>query len=249
MRRFVSVGLALALLLLSGCFGKGTAQPDTTAEPTELPYVEPSEASTQPTEPSEASTRPTEPEETLVADDRLKVVEIGRYSGKNPEGGSDEDVENVVALRVENVSNQVCQFCTIEYEIGGQHAVFQLSELPVGKSAWVLESTGMTAEVDADCTYQTCAAAFRDEGAPWLTNIEATGGGGELTVTNTGETDQPLVTVYYKLTYGDDLYLGGIAYRVTVSDLKAGESQTLPAGHFYEGACEIVGIYADGASQ
>jgi len=232
MRRLVSVGLALALLLLSGCSGKQTAQPDTTAAPTELPYVEP----------SEASTRPTEPEEMLVADDRLKVVEIGRYSGKNPEGGSDEDVENVVALRVENVSNQVCQFCTIEYEIGGQHAVFQLSELPVGKSAWVLESTGMTAEAGADCTYQTCAAAFRDEGAPWLTNIEATGGGGELTVTNTGETDQPLVTVYYKLTYGDDLYLGGIAYRV-------GESQTLPAGHFYEGACEIVGIYADGAPQ
>lgn len=239
MRRLVSVGLALALLLLSGCSGKQTAQPDTTAAPTELPYVEP----------SEASTRPTEPEETLVADDRLKVVEVGRYSGKNPEGGSDEDVENVVALRVENVSNQVCQFCTIEYEIGGQHAVFQLSELPVGKSAWVLESTGMTAEAGADCTYQTCAAAFRDEGAPWLTNIEATGGGGELTVTNTGETDQPLVTVYYKLTYGDGLYLGGIAYRVTVSDLKAGESQTLPAGHFYEGACEIVGIYADGAPQ
>ena len=141
MRRLVSVGLALALLLLSGCSGKQTAQPSTTAAPTELPYVEP----------SEASTRPTEPEETLVADDRLKVVEIGRYSGKNPEGGSDEDVENVVALRVENVSNQVCQFCTIEYEIGGQHAVFQLSELPVGKSAWVLESTGMTAEAGADC--------------------------------------------------------------------------------------------------
>ena len=85
MRRLVSVGLALALLLLSGCSGKQTAQPDTTAAPTELPYVEP----------SEASTRPTEPEETLVADDRLKVVEVGRYSGKNPEGGSDEDVENV----------------------------------------------------------------------------------------------------------------------------------------------------------
>ena len=42
MRRLVSVGLALALLLLSGCSGKQTAQPDTTAAPTELPYVEPS---------------------------------------------------------------------------------------------------------------------------------------------------------------------------------------------------------------
>lgn len=238
MRHFISALLVLALLLLSGC--AAASDGGTTAEPQlEYPTVSPAPASTQ----------PSEPEETFLSDDRLCVRRVGRYSGLNPEGGSDESVENVVALLVENVSDQACQFCTIVYEINGETATFQLSELPAGKSAWVLESAGMTAQSDPTCVYQTCTAAFRDTSDAWLDGVTAVGANGELTVTNGSETDYPLVAVYYKLTYGTDVYLGGIAYRVTVSDLKAGESQTLPAGHFYEGACELVGIYADGAPQ
>lgn len=251
-KKLLPIFLMSLLLLLSACRAGDTGQPDTDPGGTSL--SEQPGASENGSEQSETTPPETEPptqpptEVAQIADGRLLVVQTGRYSGLNPENGADEQTENVAALLVLNSSEQVCQFCTLEYTIDGETALFNLSELPAGKAAWVLESTGMTVGEDAEFQYESETSVFRDEDAAWLSDIAASGGDGKLTVTNQGETDQPTLTVYYKLTYGENTYLGGIAYRVTVSDLKAGESQTLPAGHFYEGACEIVGIYPDGAA-
>lgn len=230
-----------ASLLLSACRAGDTGLPS--ADPGEASLSEQTGVSENGSEQSEAPSPETEPptqpptEVAQIADGRLLVAQTGRYSGLNPENGADEQIENVAALLVLNSSEQVCRFCTLEYTIDGETALFNLSELPAGKAAWVLESTGMTVGEDAEFQYESDTSVFRDEDAVWLSDITASGGDGKLTVTNQGETDQPTLTVYYKLTYGENTYLGGSAYRVTVKDLKAGESQTLTAGHFTHAGC------------
>lgn len=210
---------------------------------------ETAEATQETAETTQEFTEPaTEASEMLreVAGGRLTVADIGSYSGRNPENGSDEAVEGVAALLVLNRSEQTCQYCTLEYEIDGQTALFRISELPPGKAVWVLEATAMPMAADASCVYISDTSVFRDAQDVSLSDITAVGGNGSLTVTNHGTVDYTNLAVYYKLTYGENTYLGGIAYRITVGELKSGESRTLTAGHFYEGAAEIVGIYADG---
>lgn len=242
--------LVLLALLLAACGRAGrqtdeSAAPQSSAEETTDLYVSDSSE----VDVSEYLPSTKEPLVAEVADGRLMVLQSGQYSGLSPENGADTQVENVAALLVANISDQTCQFCTLNYTIDGTPALFQISELPAGKAVWVLEATQLTIAQDASFQYASDISAFRAAGDEWLPDISASGDDGRLTVTNTGATDYPLVTVYYKLTYGENTYLGGIAYRITVDGLAAGESRTLDAGHFYAGACEIVGIYADGAAQ
>lgn len=242
MKRVISSALLL-LLLLSGCAVQEDAPEVVPVDNGRLEAV--TTATTLPPLVFE-TTAPAESPLPQVADGRLTVADVGSYSGMNPENGADEAVTGVAALLVVNTSDQTCQFCTLEYAVGGAAAVFQLSELPAGKAVWVLEATGMTMAEDAECVYVSDTAVFREAEDAGLADVTAVGGNGTLTVTNNGAEDYDRLAVYYKLTYGENTYLGGIAYRVTVEALKAGESRTLTAGHFYEGAAEVVGIYADG---
>lgn len=261
MKKSLLLILALALLLCACQSKKAKSQPEqsTASAPSESRTTEPSDvtppvsdvAPTQTDTPSEA-TEPPVPETTappkLVqpADGKLVVARTGRFSGVDPENGADEDVTDVAALLIVNTSDQVCQYCTLSYTVDGKAAVFLLSELPAGKAAWVLESSGLTVGEDAKFTYEDDVSIFREADAAWLDGVSVEGDNGSITVTNTSGADYPLVTVYYKLIREDDTFLGGIAYRITVNDLKAGESRTLPAGHYYKDACQVVGIYADG---
>lgn len=237
--------LLAALLLLTAC-GKTKDEPSGSAPAGTSDN--PSETVTSPLPSESDAVQDTQPTVLDVADGRLMVLQSGAYNGLCPENGSDERVENAAALLVANVSEQACQFCTLNYQIDGEDAVFQISELPAGKAVWVLESGGKTTSADAVFTYVSDISVFREQDSQWLPDVTAEGGDGKLTVSNQSDRDYALITVYYKLTYGENTYLGGIAYRVTVDGLKSGESKTLTAGHFYEGSCEIVGIYADGAT-
>lgn len=242
--------LLLVALLLAACgqtAGK-TNGSETTQSSTEA-SVQPDVADTSEEEFTEYLPSTKEPLVAEVASGRLMVLQRGAYSGLSPENGADAQVENVAALLVANISEETCQFCTLNYTIDGTPAVFQISELPTGKAVWVLEASQLTIAQDAGFHYESDISAFRAADSVWLPDVTATGDGGQLTVTNAGATDYSMVTVYYKLTYGENTYLGGIAYRITVNGLAAGESKTLTAGHFYAGACEIVGIYADGTAQ
>lgn len=179
----------------------------------------------------------------LAADDRLEIQNCASYTGLYPEDGSDEQVEQVAAILVKNVSSEVLQFCSLSMTVDGEAATFVLSELPAGACVWVLEANRLTAPQTAEYCYVSDSSSFHAPAE--LSNISVTGGEGTITLTNQGETDCGSAAVYYKLLYDENTYLGGITYRVSVSDLKAGQSQTVTAGHYYFNAAEIIGIYSN----
>ena len=64
-----------------------------------------------------------------------------------------------------------------------------------------------------------------------------------ITVTNRGDSAVSQVYVYYKNASGD-LLLGGITYRVGLTDLGPGETQSCYAGHFSDGSRLLFVTYA-----
>ena len=159
----------------------------------------------------------------------LSLMSASRYAGAFVEDGSDETVADVLAITVRNDGNKTVQYAHITLTQGESTYEFDVTTLPVGASAQLLElsrqtmpdsTEGMTGQVSA-------CAVFETEPTLCIETQDTA-----ITVTNVSGSDiTGQIYVYYKIAYGD-LYLGGITYRVGLSGLKAGESSTCYAGHF-----------------
>ena len=163
----------------------------------------------------------------------LSLMSASRYAGAFVEDGSDDTVADVMAITVRNDGDKTVQYAHITLTLGESAYDFDVTTLPAGASAQLLELArqtmpdsmeGVSAEVSAcalfDAEPTLCPDALTIE-----TQDTA------ITVTNTTDSDMGQIYVYYKIAYGE-LYLGGITYRVGVSGLKAGETTTCYAGHF-----------------
>ena len=219
MKRFCKLfALLLALALVLTACGGDTAAPDGSAD---------ADAS--------GGQQTAAGEEPMMAlGSGLSLMSVNRYAGAFVEDGSDDTVADIMAVTVRNDGDKTVQYAHITLTVGETAYEFDVTTLPVGASAQLLElsrqtmpdsTDGMTAEVSACAVFETepslCADALSIE-----TQDTA------ITVTNISGSDiTGQIYVYYKIAYGD-LYLGGITYRVGLSGLKAGESSTCYAGHF-----------------
>ena len=207
-----------------------------------FPVTEPvdgTQPSTEPpapdaTEPVTSSTA--EPEKQLVC--RLYSF----YRGAYVEDGSDEPVENVAALLISNGSDRYLDLAQLIYDLDGREAIFTVTGLPAGASAWVLEANRMSADAGTTFTHKNTLTSFRDDAVNDLEGLELSFNGTMLKATNT--TDQPFknVAVYYKTLHEDGNFLGGITYMTVFGDLEPGQSAEKIAGHFHPDQSQIVRI-------
>lgn len=227
----------------------GAPTTDPTMEATDPVETSPNNTSndvqvTQPTEPSGEQTVPSvtvPPEQLLICED------IGLFNGAFVEDGSDEPVQNVVALLVTNGSEQYLDLAKLTYEIDGQEAVFMITGLPAGGTAWVLENSRMTASAESEFSHKNTITSFRDNAANTLEGVDLEFNGTMLKATNTTDKTYKALTVYYKVLHDDGNYLGGIAYMVSFGDLEPGQSAEKIAGHFQSDKTHIVRIgYQEG---
>ena len=194
---------------------------------------------THPTEPGSEQTVPT----VTVPPEQLLICEnIGLFSGAFVEDGSDEPVQNVAALLVTNGSEQFLDLARLTYEIDGREAVFMVTGLPAGSTAWVLESSRMTASTQSEFHHKNTFTSFRDNAVNTLEGVDLEFNGTMLKATNTTDKTFQALTVYYKVLHDDGNYLGGIAYMVTFGDLEPGQSVEKIAGHFQSDKTHIVRI-------
>ena len=207
-----------------------------------FPVTEPvdgTQPSTEPpapeaTEPVTSSTA--EPEKQLVC--RLYSF----YTGAYVEDGSDEPIENVAALLISNGSDRYLDLAQLIYDLDGREAIFTVTGLPAGSSAWVLEANRMSADAGTTFTHKNTLTSFRDDAVNDLEGLELSFNETMLKATNT--TDQPFknVTVYYKTLHEDGNFLGGITYMTVFGDLEPGKSAEKIAGHFHPDQSQIVRI-------
>lgn len=169
----------------------------------------------------------------------LTCSQFGRYTGAFVEDGSDEPVENVAVMLVTNTTERFLDFALLTFTVAGQEAQFQLTGLPAGASAWVLEKNRLTIEAGAEFVRGETTASFR-QGAALLSGLATTLGDGSLTAENQTDTLMPEVYVYYKRLHTDGNFLGGITYRVSPGDLAAGAKAEVTAGHSQKENCQVV---------
>ena len=221
---------------------KQTSDPGTV--PPEPTVTSPDGTSTDVTEtqPTESDAQQPIPSVPVSPETQLICEDYGMFSGSFVEDGSDEPVQNVAALLITNGSDQYLDLAELIYELDGQKAVFLVTGLPAGSSAWVLESTRMTASAETRFQHKNSVTSFRKDAVNTLDGVSLEFNGTMLKATNTTDRTFQDVTVYYKALHHDGNYLGGITYMTTFGDLEPGQSAEKLAGHFQPEKCQIVRI-------
>lgn len=163
------------------------------------------------------------------------------FSGQYVEDSRDEMVENVAAMLVTNNTDRYLDIGMLYYSIDGEDAMFIVTGLPAGESAWVMEATQLTVTGDSEFKLLDSVSAFRDGVVSETGDVTVTADGNMLTATNNTARTLDSVCVYYKTLHTDGNYFGGITYMVDFGTLAPGESAEVLAGHYSE-ASQIVRI-------
>lgn len=174
--------------------------------------------------------------------DGLTICSIDSYSGMYVEDGSNETVQNVMMIVLENTTSADLQLARIFLTFSDCTAEFEATNLPAGEKAVVLEKSRQTMSAG---TYQAAESRnvvfFAQPMALQEERIRIEGSSGTLELTNISGADIPgNIYIYYKNSR-NDLFYGGITYRIGVKEgLSAGESIRLIAGHYHPDQSRIV---------
>lgn len=168
-----------------------------------------------------------------VLDTPITIRGIGQYSGPFVEDGSDTPTVNALALVVRNDSDTVAEYVELKLMINDtDEAVFQISTLPPGEEAVVLEKSGKAYETGAILTFTDKLYARQEELSLEEEQVAITAKDETLQAKNLTEEDMDTILIRYKRKISETCYLGGITYNCTIENVKAGESVQAKTQHF-----------------
>ncbi len=162
----------------------------------------------------------------------LYCLEITRYSGAYVEDGKNEQVENVAAILVENRSEQFLDLAKVTYCVGDRVATFNVTGLPAGEKAWVLEAEKMQIEGTPTFEFLDCESTFRKDAVLTTKLLDVQTKDNVLTVENKADKTLKNVCVYYKNVNSDGNFLGGITYMLGFDTLQEGQTAQRESAHF-----------------
>ena len=236
--RLCAAVLLMSAVALTGCtkYDVPTSTSDeaaaTTQAPTAAQGTSPPESSTSPTEAATVSkpeNNNTSQSGATSAD--LYCLEFAAYSGAYVEDGKNEEVKDVAMILVENRSQQFLDQATITYIYGNQYATFVVTGLPAGAKCWVMEKNKLTLEGGHSFYFEDCVSSFRGEVIQTPTQLQVDTKDNTITIENTSPNTLETVCVYYKNTFEDGSYLGGITYMVSFGTMNPGDTITKESGH------------------
>ncbi len=164
----------------------------------------------------------------------LYCLEFTRYNGAFVEDGQNEQVENVAAVLIENRAQWYLDYAKVTYYVGDKIATFNVTGLPAGEKAWVLEAEKMQIVGEPNFVFLDCESTFRKDAVLSTKLLSVETEDNVLTVTNKANKPLQNVCVYYKNVNSDGNYLGGITYMISFDTLNAGESAQKYSAHFSE---------------
>ena len=175
--------------------------------------------------------------------ENVVIDKIYSATGYFPENGTDEEIENVLAVRITNISKKSIEYSTFSLTVNDDIYKFAAATLPAEKSVYVFntemkhapdEITYVSGEAEFEISFTEEPSAMTDVFSFMVQN-------GNVIVKNTSSSDiSSDIVVYYKSTVEND-YFGGITYRFRITGgLAAGESFNAYAPHAYAHMTEIM---------
>lgn len=180
-----------------------------------------------------------------IQDTPIVIEGIGQYTGPFVEDGSDEPTANVLAIVIKNNSDTVIEFAELTFRVNStESAVFQMSTIPAGKSAVVLEKDAREYRADDRMDFGDKLYAKKDSLSLMEDRVAVSAEEGVLTVTNLTQENLGTVYVRYKTRINDQYYLGGITYSCRVENVDAGQTADKETRHFNTGESQILMVEA-----
>lgn len=174
----------------------------------------------------------------------ISVTEIGSYMGSYVEDGSDEFVENVMYIVVENNGSDYIQMANININ---RKYEFELTTLFPGDKMLILEKnrSEYKKNLNVKKTETSNVAFFTEKPQMHTDMLEIEGDDYLINVENVSGKEFPGGKVFYKNKSGEFL-LGGITYAGTIPALKKNEGVKLNANHYLRDSSEFVFVtYAE----
>ena len=187
-----------------------------------------------------------ENEQRYLLGDGIVIEKASSYSGEFWEDGSDKEVKDIWQLTVTNTSDEDVQYLKILADADGETAEFDITTLTAGSTVNVLESSAKAyPDNEQDCTYNIeNLARFSQERSLHDDIFTVSVADNWIKVENHSEQDiENDIYVYYKNVEEDDIYRGGITYRIKIEGgLKAGESKEKQTQHFILETSKIMNL-------
>lgn len=175
----------------------------------------------------------------------LVITDIGNYTGKYVEDGSNEKVENIFSITVKNKGEKTLQYAEVTLNAESEKALFQVSTLKPGQSVLILESEKKQylEEIVFKKTELQHVVFFEEEPDCKEDEFMIQPLDGGFNIKNvTGKDINGEIIIYYK-NKKDNYLLGGITYRGRIRNgLKAGEVKQIMSDNFTEKQTEVVFI-------
>ena len=186
--------------------------------------------------------QPQEQTNTQNMSNSLQLVQTGRYSGMFVEDGSDELVQDILAITVENTGEKTVQLASLTLTAkSGEIYEFELTTLPPGEKLAVLEKNRAPYDSSMEIASVQSGDVIVFDEEPTLCEdvLEFSCADRSVTVKNISDKDISGGRVFYKSVSGNTL-VGGITYMLTIPALRAGQETTLSAGHYLDGASRLI---------
>ncbi|MBQ2892537.1 MAG: hypothetical protein IJE24_00215 [Oscillospiraceae bacterium] len=173
----------------------------------------------------------------------LVAQKLISYEGAYLEDGSEEAVEDVAALVLENTGTIGIEYAQIILLQNGRELSFDATYIPPRSTVLLLEETRQPYS-DApvtDCRCRTVIPGVFDRAERTVAVKET----GMCTLEVTNLTDQTFrgVRIYYKHHEGaNDLYVGGITYSTVIPNLEPGETRSVTPYRYASGYAQVVAV-------
>ena len=208
-------------------------------EPPFIPSTFPIDEPTKPTAPAEPSTslipQPTRTAITFpyeIPGTDIVIRQFTSYNGYYIEDVSDDEISNVATIVLENKGGDK-EFIGVAINQETVSLAFSASDIPSGARVVVQEQT--RASFTGEPCY-SCTASYNDVGKLEMSEDKISiteNGDGTFTVKNISDETLSTILVYFKNYLPEEnAYVGGVTYRVRITDLPAGASFKASASHY-----------------
>lgn len=175
--------------------------------------------------------------------DGISVEDCFLYSGEYIEDGSFESCEDIVALKVKNISLTDIQLIRIKVKTDDKELLFEISTLKAGATVIVLEKSKQTiTENEKILEFNYENRVFFDKNISLKENVFFIQGNEKtINIKNISQDEiESDIYVYYKKKDADGNYLGGVTFRTKADGLKPDEIKQLSASNFEPDNSEVL---------